>query len=161
MSHVAKHRPGDKPATHPTIESWLHQVAADHDGMPLIVAKAVAAIMVDASSDHWIALRRVCDITGLPSNTVAGILYRLRDRGRLGFDRRGAEVRAEFRFTVPTEMQPIVERVRVWDAKRPEPVAIPDNFPITVCAPGKTPKSKAWSTKRSKWAIRKSMQRRA
>jgi hypothetical protein len=63
------------------MEHWLRQLAVDHDGRALIVAKAVASIMIDASSDQWIALRRICEITGLQSDTVAGILYRLRQRG--------------------------------------------------------------------------------
>jgi hypothetical protein len=158
VTQIARPRQGTSPTK---LSDWLRQLAADHDGPALIVAKAVASIMVDASSDHWIALRRVCEITGLPSDTVAGILYRLRQRGRLGFDRRGPELRAEFHFTIPTDTQPIVERERVWNTKRPDPVAIPAGFVVTKLPPGKPPRPRAYSKRRAKWAVRRAMKRRA
>jgi hypothetical protein len=51
---------------------------------------------------------------------VAGILYRLRHRGRLQFERRDDRhdgLDPEYQFTIPTEMPEQIERTRVWATK--------------------------------------------
>jgi hypothetical protein len=70
-------------------------------------------LMIEDGPSAWFKLRHICDLTRQSPELVAGILHRLRARGRLGFERRCPEVRAEFRFTIPTDLSAPVERVRV------------------------------------------------
>jgi hypothetical protein len=63
---------------------------------------------------------RISDLIGVSPHIVAGILYRLRHRGRLRFQWRedchdGLD--PEYRFTLPTEMPEQIERTRVWATK--------------------------------------------
>ena len=112
---------------------WLRRLAADHDGAALIVAKTVGSLMIEDGQDMWFKLSRICDLTGQSPEVVAGILERLRRRGRLDFGRRdGSQGRhdgdhhgrqhadrhddgdPEYRFTIPTEMPELIKRTRVW-----------------------------------------------
>jgi hypothetical protein len=145
---------GPQRASPHKIEAWLRQLACDHDGVALIVGKAVASILIDAPRGRWIALGHICEITNLPSNTIAGVLYRLCQRGRISFERCGREAGATFRFTIPTEVAAIVERERVW-SPRPDPITVPENVQITKCPPGKPPRTQRWSKGRAKWAVRR------
>ena len=96
---------------------WLRRLAADHDGAALIVAKTVGSLMIEDGQDMWFKLSRICDLTGQSSEVVAGILHRLRGRGRLHFERRDDRhdgIDPQYRFTIPTEMPERIERTRVW-----------------------------------------------
>ena len=101
------------------LEDWLRRLAADHAGVALIVAKAVGSLMIEEGLDMWFKLSRISYLTGLSPDLIAGILYRLRRRGRLQFERRDRHdgVDPEYRFTVPTEMPEQIERTRVWATK--------------------------------------------
>jgi hypothetical protein len=99
------------------LADWLRRLAADHDGVALIVAKTVGSLMIEEGPDLWFKLSRISYLTGLSPDLIAGILYRLRRRGRLHFERRDEGhdgVDSEYRFTVPTEMPEQIERARVW-----------------------------------------------
>jgi hypothetical protein len=96
---------------------WLQLLAADHDGVALIVAKTVGSLMIEDGPDMWFKLRRISGLTGQSPQVVAGILHRLRGRGRLHFERRDDRqdgVNPEYRFTIPAEMPEQIERARVW-----------------------------------------------
>jgi hypothetical protein len=82
----------------------LRRLAADHDGTALIVAKIVGSMMIEKGPDTWFKLSRISDLTGLSPAIVAGILHRLRRRGRLHFERRDG-VDREYRFTIPVKCQ--------------------------------------------------------
>jgi hypothetical protein len=100
------------------IAHWLRRLAADHDGVALIVAKTVGSLMFEDGQDSWFQLRRISGLTGQSPEVVAGILYRLRGRGRLHFERREDRqdgVNPEYRFSIPTKM-PERERARVWQS---------------------------------------------
>jgi hypothetical protein len=102
------------------LTEWLRRLAADHDGTALIVAKVVGSLMFEDGAEMWFKLSRICDLTGQSSDVVAGILYRLRHRGRLQYERRDDRhdgVDPEYRFTIPTEMPEQIERTRVWPTK--------------------------------------------
>jgi hypothetical protein len=102
---------------HPDIATWLHRLAADHDGAALIVAKTVGSLLIEDGPCAWFKLSRICDLTGQPNAVVTDILYRLSRRGRLYFRRRDEchdGVDPEYRFTIPTEMPELIERTRVW-----------------------------------------------
>ena len=103
-----------------TLDKWLQRLVADHDGTALIVAKTVGSLMFEDGPDMWFKLSRISDLTGQSPNIVAGILHRLRHRGRLHFERRDDRhdgVDQEYRFTIPTEMPELIERTRVWPTK--------------------------------------------
>jgi hypothetical protein len=98
------------------IAAWLQQVAADHVGPPLIVAKIVGSLMIEHGPDMWFRLSDISELTGQSPGIVAGILYRLRHRGRLYFKRRSEHhegVDAEFQFILPRKMPKPFERDRV------------------------------------------------
>jgi hypothetical protein len=98
------------------IDAWLRQLAADHDGVALIVAKTVGSLMIEDGLEMWFKLNRISDLTELSPGIVAGILYRLRERGRLYFKRRGDHqegVDPEYQFTLPRKMPKRIERDRV------------------------------------------------
>jgi hypothetical protein len=100
-----------------TIAEWLQRFAADHDGTALIVAKTVGSLLIENGPRAWFKLSRICDLTGQPDAVVAGILSRLRRRGRLHFERRDERhdgVDPEYRFTIPAELPEVIERARVW-----------------------------------------------
>lgn len=65
-----------------TLDKWLQRLVADHDGTALIVAKTVGSLMFEDGPDMWFKLSRISDLTGQSPNIVAGILHRLRHRGR-------------------------------------------------------------------------------
>jgi hypothetical protein len=99
------------------IAAWLQQLAADHDGVALIVAKTVGSLMIEDGPKMWFKLNRISDLTGLSPGIVAAILYRLRHRQRLYFKRRGDRdegVDPEFQFILPRKMPKPIERDRVW-----------------------------------------------
>jgi hypothetical protein len=107
--------PETKPGV--TIAEWLHRLAADHGGTALIVAKTVGSLIIEDGPDMWFKLSRISCLTAQSPNIVAGILSRLRRRGRLHFERRDDRhdgVDPEYRFTIPTEMPELIERTRVW-----------------------------------------------
>jgi hypothetical protein len=100
-----------------SIEAWLQRLAADHDGTALIVAKTIGSLMIEDGLGAWFKLSRICDLTGQSPSIVAGILHRLRRRGRLYVERRGdvrEGVDPEYRFTIPTKMPERIGRDRVW-----------------------------------------------
>jgi hypothetical protein len=119
------------------LEDWLRRLAGDHDGVALIVAKTVASLMILDGPDMRFGLTRICDLTGQSPEVVAGILQRLRRRGRLDFERhdssqggrhdgdhqgrqhagRHDDSDPQYRFTIPTEMREQIERTRVWPTK--------------------------------------------
>jgi hypothetical protein len=119
------------------LEDWLRRLAGDHDGAALLVAKTVGSLMFEDGPDGWFRLSRIRDLTGQPPAVVAGILQRLRRRGRLDFERRDGsqsgrhdgdhhgyqqagrhdDADPEYRFTIPTEMPEQIERTRVWPTK--------------------------------------------
>jgi hypothetical protein len=102
------------------LDQWLRRLAADHDGPALIVAKTVGSLMFENGPDMWFKLSRISDLTRVSPHIVAGILYRLRHRGRLHFERRDDRhdgLDPEYRFTIPTEMPEQIERTRVWATK--------------------------------------------
>jgi hypothetical protein len=99
------------------LEGWLQRLRTDHDGTALIVAKTVGSLMFEDGAEVWFKLSRISDLIGVSPNIVAGVLYRLRHRGRLHFERRDDRhdgVDPEYRFTIPTEMPEQIERTRVW-----------------------------------------------
>jgi hypothetical protein len=102
------------------LDDWLRRLAADHDGRALIVAKTIGSLMIEYGPRSWFKLRRISNLTGQSPDVVAGILYRLRSRGRLHFERRNDhqyDVDPEYRFTIPTEMAEQIERTRVRPTK--------------------------------------------
>jgi hypothetical protein len=102
------------------LDEWLRRLAADHDGAALIVGKTVGSLMIVDGQNMWFKLSRISDLTGQSPDIVAGILHRLRGRGRLHFERRDDRhdgVDPEYRFTIPTEMPELIERTRVWPTK--------------------------------------------
>jgi hypothetical protein len=125
-------RPDTKLGVH--LEPWLRRLAADHDGVALIVAKTVGSLMIEDGQESWFRLSRICDLTGQSPAVVAGILQRLRRRGRLDFGRRDVsqggchdadhhgrqhagrhdDADPEYRFTIPAEMPELIEHARVW-----------------------------------------------
>jgi hypothetical protein len=103
------------------IAEWLQRLAADHDGPALIVAKTVGSLMIEDGPSAWFKLSRICYLTRQPDAVVAGILSRLRQRGRLHFERRNERhdgVDPEYRFTIPAELPEVIERARVWPTMR-------------------------------------------
>jgi hypothetical protein len=99
------------------LAAWLQQLAADHDGDALFVAKTVGSMMIEQGPGTWFRLSAICALAEQPSAIVEGILHRLRRRGRLHFERRDEQydgVAPEYRFTIPTEMPERLERDRVW-----------------------------------------------
>jgi hypothetical protein len=70
------------------IAEWLQQLAADHVGVAFIVAKTVGSLMIEDGPEMWFKLNRISDLTEQSPAIVAGILHRLRRRGRLHFVRR-------------------------------------------------------------------------
>jgi hypothetical protein len=99
------------------LDDWLRRLAADHDGRALIVAKTIGSLMIEDGPRSWFKLRRISSLTGQSPEVVAGILYRLRGRGRLRFQRRDDRqdgLNPEYRFTIPTEMPEQIERTRAW-----------------------------------------------
>jgi hypothetical protein len=99
------------------IAAWLQQLASDHDGVALIVAKTVGSLMIEDGPDMWFKLSRICALTGQSPAIVAGILYRLRHRGGLYFKRRSDPhegVDPEYQFTIPRKMPKRIEPNRVW-----------------------------------------------
>jgi hypothetical protein len=99
------------------IAAWLHQLAADHDGVALNVANTVGSLMIEDGPKMWFKLNRISDLTGLSPGVVSAILYRLRHRGRLYFKRRSGRdegVDPEFQFILPRKMPKPIERDRVW-----------------------------------------------
>jgi hypothetical protein len=117
------------------LAEWLRRLAGDHDGAALLVAKTVGSLMFeDDGPDGWFRLSRICDLTGQSPAVVAGILRRLRRRGRLDFERRDGspggrhdgdhhgrqhagrydDSDPQYRFTIPTEMPEQIERTPVW-----------------------------------------------
>jgi hypothetical protein len=105
------------------IEPWLRQLAADRDGVALIIGKAIAALLVERSRER-VALGHLCNVTGLQSNVVNTVVYRLRNRGRLQFNHRGKGHAATFCFSMPEEAMPPVPRERVWNTTEgPAPLA--------------------------------------
>jgi hypothetical protein len=99
------------------LTEWLLRLAADHDGAALIVAKTVGSLMIEDGQDMLFKLSRISGLTGLSPDHITGILYRLRRRGRLHFERRDDRhdgVDPEYLFTIPAEMPELIERTRVW-----------------------------------------------
>jgi hypothetical protein len=99
------------------IAAWLRLLSADHDGTALIIAKTIGSMMIEDGPDKWFRLSRISDLTEQSPATIAGILHRLRRRGRLHFERRDEQydgVDPEYRFILPTEMPERLERDRVW-----------------------------------------------
>jgi len=99
------------------LTDWLRRLAADHDGVSLVVAKTVASLMIVDGPDMWFRLSRISDSAGQYPGAVAGILRRLRHHGRLHYERRDDRhdgVDPEYRFTIPTEMPEQIEHTRVW-----------------------------------------------
>jgi hypothetical protein len=70
------------------LADWVQRLAADHDGTALIVAKTVGSLMIEDGPDMWFKLSRISYLTGLFPDIITGILYQLRRRGRLQFERR-------------------------------------------------------------------------
>jgi hypothetical protein len=102
------------------LDDWLRRLATDYDGTALIVAKTIGSLMIEDGPRSWFRLRRISSLTGQSPDVVAGILYRLRSRGRLHFECRNDHqdgVDSEYRFTIPTEMAEQIERTRVWPTK--------------------------------------------
>src|SRR5262249_47270336 len=102
------------------LADWLRRLAADHDGAALSVAQAIASLIIEDGQEMWFALRRISDLTEVSTDNVAGILRRLRHRGRVHFERRDDRrdgVNPEYRFTIPSEGHKPVVRTRVWPTK--------------------------------------------
>jgi hypothetical protein len=98
------------------LTEWVRRLAADHDGAALIVANTVAALMFEDGAEMWFKLSRICALTEQSPVIVAGILSRLRHRGRLYFKRRSDPhegVDPEFQFILPRKMPRPFERDRV------------------------------------------------
>jgi hypothetical protein len=98
------------------IAAWLQQLAADHDGVALDVAKTVGSLMIEDAPETWFKLSRICALTEQSPAVVAAILYRLRHRRRLYLKRRSDRhegVDAEFQFILPRKMAKPIERDRV------------------------------------------------
>jgi hypothetical protein len=99
------------------IAAWLQQLAADHEGAALIVAKTVGSLMIEDGPEMWFNLKRISALAEQSPSVVAPILHRLRLRRRLRFERRGDlqdGVDHEYRFIIPTETPERIERDRVW-----------------------------------------------
>ena len=60
------------------LTDWLRRLAADHDGVSLVVAKTVASLMIVDGPDRWFRLSRISDSAAQYPGAVAGILRRLR-----------------------------------------------------------------------------------
>jgi hypothetical protein len=40
------------------VDKWLQRLAADHDGVALIVAKTIGSLMIEDGADEWFKLSR-------------------------------------------------------------------------------------------------------
>jgi hypothetical protein len=105
-------------------QSWVSSskigcggLVTDYDGTALIVAKTIGSLMIEDGPRSWFKLRRISSLTGQSPEVVAGILYRLRGRGRLHFERRDDHqdgVNPAYRFAIPAAMPELIERAGVW-----------------------------------------------
>jgi hypothetical protein len=90
-----------------SVAAWLQGLASDHAGGALIVAQIVGSLMIENGPSEWHTLSRIGALAGQPNAAVAAILYRLRGRGRLKFERRLSHdaVDPEYRFALPIKIK--------------------------------------------------------
>jgi hypothetical protein len=53
------------------IATRLQELAADHDGVALIVAKTIGSLMIEDGPEKWFKLSRISHLTGLFPRIVA------------------------------------------------------------------------------------------
>jgi hypothetical protein len=65
----------DTPRLGVVLAEWLLRLAADHDGVALIVANTVGALMFEDGRNMWFKLRGISDLTGVSPNPPPGPVW--------------------------------------------------------------------------------------